>query len=164
MKKQHFALLFSLAFFFSTASFASKIGYVNVNAVLSNSSELKAESDKIRQIFKPREAKIIALSDKLQTRVKSFKKNKDTMLESEAKKEIASLVKLESELQSKTNKLKEDISKKNELVLESMQSKINNAINKIAKAQNFDIVLYQEIAYVNDASNISEQVSKLLEK
>lgn len=167
MKKILTTLALSSSIFLGSYANATKIGYVNVDALLSTLPQIQQASIDIKAQFEPRELALIESSKSFQKRVEKFKKNKDTMLESKAKKEIEILVNLEQELQSKSTQLKKDIRSKNESVLKVVQIQINEAINLFAKKEKYDIILYQKIAYVSDDIDITKAISiqlKLSEK
>ena len=48
--------------------------------------------------------------------------------------------------------------------LEKIQNLINKVIRKIAKEQNFDLILYQKVAYASKKINITELVSQKLRR
>lgn len=145
-------------------TFASKVGYVNVDEILTTLPKIQKASADIRKEFSKREAEILKLSSDLEARVNKFKKDKDTMLQDDANKEIKSLLELENVLKRQSEQLKDDIRSRNEEVLREVQNDINDAINKIAELEAFDIVLYQNIAYVSATSNITNLVIEHLLK
>ena len=164
MKKIILSVIVLTTLLASNISQATKIAYVNIEALLATLPQIQKASVEIKLEFSTREKEVIKLSKTLQTRVDIFKKNKDTMIESKVKKEINSLIQLESELKSKSEQLKTDIRAKNEAVLQVVQKRINDAINLIAKRDNFDLILYQKIAYVSDRSNITALISDQLKE
>ncbi len=148
----------------STYAYASKIGYVNVEHLLVTLPQVKQASIDIKKEFKPRESKLIKLSTELKDKIKDFNINKVTMAENKVKEEVDKLVKLESNLKTMAEKLQKDIESKNIKTLGVIQDLINNAINDIATANDYDIILYQKIAFVSNKVDITELVSKKLNK
>ncbi len=148
----------------STYAYASKVGYVNVESLLITLPQVKQASIDIKKEFSPRENELIKLSNELKEKIKNFNINKVTMAEDKAKEEVEKLVKLENSLKNTATKLQTDIENKNIKILAVIQDLINDAINEIAIEGNYDVILYQKIAFVSDKTNITELVSKKLNK
>lgn len=147
----------------ATYSYATNVGYVNVESILIELPQVKKSAANIKKFFAPRENIIIKLSKELQQSADEFNINKATMSEDEAKAEIEIIRKAESELKQIAAKLREDIEEKNKDILAEVQILINNAIRFVAKKHNYDIILYQKIAFATDKANITDLVSKRLE-
>ncbi|HCJ86707.1 MAG TPA: hypothetical protein DHV73_00370, partial [Gammaproteobacteria bacterium] len=58
--------------------------------------------------------------------------------------------------------LKKQLKLKNEQELSKIQDLINRVIKQVAKDQNFDLILYQEVAYASKKINITPIISQKL--
>jgi outer membrane protein len=58
--------------------------------------------------------------------------------------------------------MQQTLNKKNIKLLAKIQKQINFVILKIAKAQKYDLILYQEVAYANNNINITDLIAEKL--
>jgi outer membrane protein len=126
-----------------------KIGYINIDHVVTSSPQFSQANDRIITRFKPKERNLLLLSNNIQVLVNKFNKNKDDFSQSEIKMEINKITTLEQELKQQALTLKKQLTLENKQSLGKIQSLINKVIRKIAEEQNFDLILYQKVAYAS---------------
>ena len=78
--------------------------------------------------------------------------------------EINKITTLEQELKQQALTLKKQLTLENKQSLGKIQSLINKVIRKIAEEQNFDLILYQKVAYASKKINITMLVSQKLKQ
>lgn len=161
MKIKYLVLLFSL---FNTTLYAQplKIGYINIEHVVTSSLQFSQANDKVIRKFKPQESSLLLLNNNIQSLVNKFNKNKDSLSRSETKVEIKKIAGLEKKLKQQALVLKKQLELENKQALGKIQSLINKVIHEIAKEQKFDLILYQKVAYASKKINITELVSQKL--
>ncbi len=161
MKKTIYILtiLFSIA---SVYAWGSKVGYVNVDKVLRSLPSVEKARKQLREEFASKEEEIVKHSKDFEKRLKEFQKNKATMLKSDADKEFQALLQLEQQLKQKTEAFNTELTARNEVVLQKLQTQINDTVKKIAAKEEFDLILHDRIAYVNDNSDITNKVIKAI--
>ncbi|HAU20846.1 MAG TPA: hypothetical protein DCT00_05135, partial [Gammaproteobacteria bacterium] len=76
--------------------------------------------------------------------------------------EIKKIANLEYQLKQQAQTLKKQLKLKNEQELSKIQDLINRVIKQVAKDQNFDLILYQEVAYASKKINITPIISQKL--
>ncbi len=163
MRKQY--LTFFLLLFNTVLSAQSpKIGYINIDHVVTSSPQFSQANDRIITRFKPKERNLLLLSNNIQVLVNKFNKNKDDFSQSEIKKEINKITNLEQKLKQQALTLKKQLALENKQSLGKIQSLINIVIRKIAEEQNFDLILYQKVAYASKKINITTLVSQKLKQ
>jgi outer membrane protein len=69
---------------------------------------------------------------------------------------------LERQLKQQAQALKKQLKFKNEQELSKIQDLINRVIKQVAEDQNFDLILYQEVAYASKKINITPIISQKL--
>ena len=69
---------------------------------------------------------------------------------------------MEYQLKQQAQTLKKQLKLKNEQELSKIQDLINRVIKQVAKDQNFDLILYQEVAYASKKINITTIISQKL--
>ena len=163
MKIKYLILLFLLL---NTSLYAKplKIGYININHIVISSPQFSQANDEVIKRFKPQENNLLLLNNNIKSLVSRFNKNKDSFSQSEIKAEIKKIAGLEKKLKQKALVLKKQLALENKQALEKIQNLINKVIRKIAKEQNFDLILYQKVAYASKKINITELVSQKLRR
>jgi len=163
MKKQY--LTFFLLLFNTVLSAQSlKIGYINIDHIVTSSPQYSQENDRVINKFKPKERHLLLLSNNIQVLVNKFNKNKDGFSQAEIKTEINKITNLERKLKQQALALKKKLALENKKALGKIQNLINKVIRKIAKEQGFDLILYQKVAYASKKINITALVSQKLKQ
>lgn len=157
-------LVFFLLFASASYSKPAKIGYINIDHVVTRSPQFSQANDRVIRKFKPQENDLIFLDNNIKSNINRFNKNKDNFSKSEIKQKIKKIADLERELKQKALSLKKQLAHENNQELEIIQNLINTIIREIAKEQNFDLILYQKVAYASKKVNITSLVSQKLKQ
>ena len=139
-----------------------KIGYINIDHLVSSSPQFIQANQVVIKAFQPQERQLLALSKQIQSSADTFNKNSKTLTQSERKTEIKKIANLERQLKQQVRALKKQLNLKNEQELSKIQDLINRVIKQVAEDQNFDLILYQEVAYVSKKINITPIISQKL--
>ena len=139
-----------------------KIGYINIDHLVSSSPQFIQANQVVIKAFQPQERQLLALSKQVQLSADTFNKNSKTLTQSERKTEIKKIANLERQLKQQARALKKQLNLKNEQELSKIQDLINRVIKQVAEDQNFDLILYQEVAYVSKKINITPIISQKL--
>ena len=139
-----------------------KIGYINIDHLVSSSPQFIQANQVVIKAFQPQERQLLALSKQIQLSADTFNKNSKTLTQVERKIEIKKIANLEYQLKQQAQTLKKQLKLKNEQELSKIQDLINRVIKQVAEDQNFDLILYQEVAYVSKKINITPIISQKL--
>jgi outer membrane protein len=139
-----------------------KIGYINIDHLVSSSPHFIQANQVVIKAFQPQEKQLLALSKRIQLSADTFNKNSKTLTQVERKTEIKKIANLEYQLKQQAQTLKKQLKLKNEQELSKIQDLINRVIKQVAKDQNFDLILYQEVAYASKKINITPIISQKL--
>ena len=139
-----------------------KIGYINIDHLVSSSPQFIQANQVVIKAFQPQEKQLLALSKRIQLSADTFNKNSKTLTQVERKTEIKKIANLEYQLKQQAQTLKKQLKLKNEQELSKIQDLINRVIKQVAEDQNFDLILYQEVAYVSKKINITPIISQKL--
>jgi outer membrane protein len=139
-----------------------KIGYINIDHLVSSSPQFIQANQVVIKAFQPQERQLLALSKQIQSSADTFNKNSKTLTQSELKTEIKKIANLERQLKQQARSLKKQLNLKNKQELNKIQDLINRVIKQVAEDQNFDLILYQEVAYVSKKINITPIISQKL--
>jgi outer membrane protein len=149
---------------FSLCADTIKIGYIDTEQVVNNLPQYQQSINQISIEFEPKKQELLDLFEHIElVRVKI-----DTINKSENKE------KLQSEL-SKLNSLEESFKKETEFWQEEMNNRkiellqkiellINNSVNELGVSENYDLILYENAAFVSDEINITSKVIKRIQE
>ena len=139
-----------------------KLGYINIDHLVSSSPQFIQANQVVIKAFQPQEKQLLALSKRIQLSADTFNKNSKTLTQVERKIEIKKIANLEYQLKQQAQTLKKQLKLKNEQELSKIQDLINRVIKQVAKDHNFDLILYQEVAYASKKINITPIISQKL--
>lgn len=159
------SLVLSTILFTSTAALAElKIGFVQVDKILQEAPQTIESNKKLEKEFSSRTDKLKADVKSLKDKEAAFAKDALTMKESERDNKEKSLSQLRVDVQRKERELREDINIRRNEELGGLQEQINKAVTSVAKAEGFDLVLYNGVAYASEKIDITDKILKSLGK
>ncbi|CAM8390770.1 HlpA Outer membrane protein [Candidatus Methylopumilus planktonicus] len=158
-------LVFATLFLASLTVHADlKVGFVQVDKILQEAPQTIESNKKLEKEFSARTDKLKADVKSLKERESSFSKDALTMKESERDTKEKSLSQLRVDVQRKERELREDINIRRNEELGGLQEQINKAVTSVAKAEGFDLVLYNGVAYASEKIDITDKILKSLGK
>jgi outer membrane protein len=160
--KKCIALILFLIFNVSIVSAEVKIGFVEIQKILKGAPQTVAANKKLEKEFTKRTAKLKKTVKEINAKEKSFKKNSMTMSEAERAKIQRQIQALKIEAQRTEREVREDIDLRRREEIAKVQKQVNIAVEKVAKEQNYDLVLYQGVAYAGKKVDITDIVIKAL--
>ena len=141
-----------------------KVGFVQVDKILQEAPQTIESNKKLEKEFSARTDKLKADVKSLKERESSFSKDALTMKESERDSKDKALSQARVEVQRKERELREDINIRRNEELGGLQEQINKAVTSVAKAESFDLVLYNGVAYASEKIDITDKILKSLGK
>ncbi|HSX94094.1 MAG TPA: OmpH family outer membrane protein [Hydrogenophaga sp.] len=165
---RHFALAVSLALAMvggaaaQDAKAGAKVGAVNVERILRDSSTAKAVSAKLEQDFSKRERDLRASADQLRQAVEKFERESPTLPESQRTPRQRQLVDQERDLQRRQRDFQEELNLRRNEALQQVVEKLNRVIRTIAEAEKYDLIV-QEAYYVSPRVDITDRVMSQLD-
>ena len=158
-------LTFVAMFLASLSVYADlKVGFVQVDRILQEAPQTIESNKKLEKEFSSRTDKLKADVKALKERESSFSKDALTMKESERDTKEKSLSQLRVDVQRKERELREDINIRRNEELGGLQEQINKAVTSVSKAEGFDLVLYNGVAYASEKIDITDKILKSLGK
>ena len=139
-----------------------KIGFVQVDQILKQAPQTAISNKKLEKEFKAKTDKLKKAIVSLQTKNQKLKKNSLTMDDAARQAKQRELQLAQIDLQRDERELKEDINLRRREEMNFLQGKINIAIDRLAKEEKYDLILYQGVAYTSDAVNITKDVIRVL--
>lgn len=157
-------LLFGLLIAQVSSAQTLKIAYINVDQILSEAPQFIQANQRVIKEFQPQELQLQQQAKTLQNRVDEFNQQSATLTQTQRSEQLKAIAKLENEIKRQAQQIKATLQQRNQEELGKIQALINKAIEQIAKQEQYDLILYQEVAYVNDKIDISQQISQQLKE
>lgn len=172
MKKQ-LIFIITLLFIGLTNTFAQsglKIGYTNVDYILSLLPESKEIEAELSAYSKQLQSQLQSKMQEFQTKLSDYqqKMNAGQMIPEVAKDKEAELTQLQESIQKFQRDADSSLQKKQTKLLQPAYDKIQEAINKVAEANGYTHVFSSDagnlpiLLYADDKSNITDLVLKQL--
>ena len=158
------ALITSLLIFFSANAAELKVGYVQVEKILQEAPQTAESGKKLEREFGPRSQELDKLSKQIKELESALDKDGLTISDAERRSKERDTQNIKVEFQRKQRELREDINLRKNEELASLQDRINKAVQSVAKAESYDLVMYSGVAYAADKIDITDKVLKLLGK
>ena len=158
------AILFFCLLSFSTNAENIKIGFIDTNQVVTSLSQYKASIDEISSEFEPKKQELLNLYNHIEL----LRTKIDEILKSDSNKsiedELAKLSNLEQSFRQETEFWQNTMNNKKIDLLKEIEILVNQTINEYAKRENYDLILYENIAFVSDKVDISKEIIAEIEK
>lgn len=152
----------SLAVIGAAAAQDTKVGAVNVERILRDSTTAKAVSSKLEQDFSKRERDLRTSSEQLRTAVERFERESPTLPEAQRTTRQRQLVDQERDLQRRQRDFQEELNLRRNEALQQVVEKLNRVIRTIAEAEKYDLIV-QEAYYVSPRVDITDRVMSQLD-
>ena len=140
-----------------------KIGYVNYQALFQQAPQLKVVQATLQGEFGPRQRDLQSQAQTLKTRQDNLQRNEATMSDEQRAHEEKSLRDSEREFQLKQTAFQEDATARKNEELSRLQRTFNEEVRSYAKAQGFDLILADGVAFATPAVDITPAILGQLE-
>ena len=151
------AILFFCLLSFSTNAENIKIGFIDTNQVVTSLSQYKVSIDEISSEFEPKKQELLDLYNHIEL----VRTKIDEILKSDSNKsiedELAKLSNLEQSFRKETEFWQKNMNNKKIDLLKEIEILVNQTVNEYAKRENYDLILYENVAFVSDKVDISEE-------
>ena len=126
-----------------------KIGFVNVPRVLDSAPQAQAADQRLEKEFGPRDSEILAMKRELVALNERLSKNAAVMSASERQRQEAEMRQMRREIRRLEDEFREDV---------NLQRLVVEVIQKLAKDENFDLIISDGVIYAGDRVDITEKV------
>jgi outer membrane protein len=139
-----------------------KLGFVNVQRLLTEAPQSQRAKKRIERDFEKRDQELTRLSKQLQSMQESFEKNGTHLGAAERAKKERELSDLNRDFQRKQREFREDLSLRQNEELAAISDLINKAIKRVAEAERYDLIV-QDAVFANPRIDITDRIIKMLE-
>ena len=135
-----------------------KIGYIDVEKVINSLPQYQQNNDSLVQRFEPKKQQLLDLFKHIEL-LKENLNNLDKSINNDLyQKELDKIKELEVGFQSETELWQYQLNQDKLLLLQKIETMINQSINEFAASENYDLILYENAAFVSDDINITNQI------
>lgn len=169
MKKNNLFLItltLSLGTSVFTAAYADdyKIGAVNGVRLLEQSPQAERMRTQIEKEFAPRDRELVSVQKKLKASEDKLAKDAAIMSETERKKLERAIIGQRRELKRSQDEFREDLTFRRNEEIARIQKEIVEAIQIVARNNNYDVVLSEGVIYASQKVDITKLVIDYLKK
>jgi len=141
-----------------------KIGYIDTEKVVNNLPQYIQSVEEISNEFEPKKQELLDLFKHIELlRVKintiNNSKNKENL-----EIELSKLSSLEESFSQETKFWQEMMNNKKIELLQKIELLINTTINELAISDGYDLIFYENAAFVSDEVNITSKVIERIQK
>ena len=155
-----FLALLSLNLFAETI----KIGYIDTEQVVNNLPQYQQNVDRLSNEFEPKKQELLDLFNHIELlRSKIIIINESENKEN-LKGELSKLKSLEESFNQETEFWQVTMNNRKIELLQEIELLINSAVNELAISENYDLILYENAAFVSDKVNITNKVIERIQK
>ena len=160
------ALLFLIFCLVCIPSYAAniKIGFIDTNIVVTSLTQYKESIDSISREFEPKKQELLDLFNHIELLRANIESNKNTSSSKSLNEELKNLAKLELNFKEETEFWQKTMNNKKLILLNNIEMIVNQAINEYAIQEEYDLILYENVAFASDKVNITEEIIKKIEK
>jgi outer membrane protein len=141
---------------------ASRIGFVNLERVLKESSPAKTSQGKLEKEFSTRQKDLATQENSFKTAVGKYQTDAPVLAEPQRMDQQKKLQDQERELQRQQRSFQEDLNKRKSEELQKLIASTNKVVKQIATTEKLDFVL-QSAVYVDPKNDVTDRVLKLLD-
>ena len=139
-----------------------RIGFVNTERVLRDSTPAIRAQTKLKAEFQKREEELARLEEQLKRLQAEMEKNAVAMNENQRRAKERDLGEMNRDYQRKLRELREDSNQRRNEELAQVIDHANRVIRQIAEQEKFDII-FQDAVYASPRIDITDRVIKALE-
>lgn len=140
----------------------SRIGFVNPIALLDKAPQTKAAKEKVEQEFKERDTALVNKQQQLRQQEERLKRDGSTMSADERRKLESDITKARRDIKRDLDEFREDFSLARNREMAELQKHINEAIVKLAKDEEFDLIVGDSVVFASERIDITDKVLKIL--
>jgi outer membrane protein len=140
---------------------AVRIGFVNTERILRESSVAKSAQQKLEQEFSRREKELQELAARVKAAGERLDRDAAVLSETERTRRQREVGDLDREFQRRQREFREDLSQRRNEELASVIERANRIIRQMAEQEKIDLIL-QEAVYASPRIDLTDKVIRLL--
>ena len=159
-----FALFFLAFLAFPVTAESIKIGYIDTEKVVNSLTQYQQKNADIIQEFESKKQELLDLFNHIELVRANLSKIDKSLNESNFQIELNKVLDLELSFQQETEYWQEKINQKKIDLLQKIEIVVNDAIKEFAITEGYDLILYENAAFVSKNVNISNKIISIIEE
>ena len=159
-----FVIFFFCLFCISSNAANIKIGFIDTNKVVSSLTQYKERIKAISQEFEPKKQELLNLFSHIELVKSNINLINNSSTHKSLEAELSKLTNLEQSFKEETEFWQKTMNNRKIDLLKEIELIINQTINDYAIRENYDLILYENIAFVSDKINITQEIIDEIEK
>ena len=143
---------------FSAWTETVKIGYIDTQKVVTNLPQYHQSIAQISEEFEPKKQELLDLFKHIELLRERVITINNTEKKENLQIELSKLTLLEESFKKETEYWQETMNTKKIELLQKIELLINKTINDLAISESYDLILYENAAFVSDEVNITNKV------
>jgi outer membrane protein len=139
-----------------------KIGYVNAARLLEEAPQAEAATQRLKKEFQPREDNLVSLKKELAQLDDQMRRNADVVSESERSKMDRDLREKQRDLRRLQDEFRDDLNFRRNEEIGKLQQLIKQIIEAAAKDEQYDLVLFDGIAFASPKIDLTDRILERL--
>ena len=141
-----------------------KIGYIDIDQVVNNLPQYQKNVDRLSNEFEPKKQELLDLFNHIELlRAKIIIIN-DSENKENLQRELSKLTFLEESFKQESEFWQVTMNNRKVELLQKIELLINNTINELAISESYDLILYENAAFVSNKVNITNKVIERIQK
>lgn len=138
-----------------------KVGYLNTQRILRDSTPAKAASAKIEQEFSKRDRALQDMGSKLKAAAERFEKDAPVMAEADRARRQRELAEMDRDFQRSQREFREDLNQRQNEEIQSLIQRTQQVVKLIAEQEKYDLIL-QDAVYFSPRVDLTDKVLRAL--
>ena len=143
---------------FGAFSETIKIGYIDTEQVVNNLPQYQQNVDELSKEFEPKKQELLDLFKHIELLREKINIINNSENKENLQIELYKLSSLEESFKKETEFWQVTMNNKKIELLQKIELLINTTINELAISENYDLILYENAAFVSDKVNITSKV------
>ena len=141
-----------------------RFGFVNTAQIMNEVPQADAARERLKNEFKSRDEKIVALQNDLKTLEDDINKNSPIMSESIRNSNERKVVSLKRDIKRAKEEFNEDLNIRRNEELAKLQKQVYETIVAVAKEKNYDVILGDSVLFASKRVDLTGQVIEKLKR
>lgn len=154
----------TLLFFPIIVSAEAKIGFVNMAEIMEKSPQAEAARKALEKEFSGRDKKLTGVRDGILKLEETLKQDGPIMSDSRRTQLEKEIMNKKREYNRQQDELREDFNIRRNEELGKLQKNVQDVIVRIAKSENYDLLVTQPILFASSRIDLTERILQELQK
>ncbi len=141
-----------------------RLGFVNTAQIMNEAPQADAARDRLKNEFKSRDEKIVALQNELKALEEEMYKNSAIMNDNVRSKNEHKVISLKRDIKRAKQEFNEDLNIRRNEELTKLQKQVYDTIVAVAKEKNYDVILGDSVLFASKRVDLTGFVIQKLKQ